>query len=402
MAEPTPHHTAATTRLDRWDLLWTVFFYGVLAFATFNAFAFGSHTRLAIGVIVTLVTALGVWHGVWRQPGSKMADRTYFVGAAVLWVALMAADPDFLILSLGVFAPLCLHDLAWGTVALVGTGGVWLWRQWTEGGSIPWNTVLLVAMVVAFCLLGVGYFGTVMRQSRERQRLIEELRRIQAGLTEAERQAGMMEERQRLARDIHDTLTQGFASIVMLLEAASASLEGDARSRRHVGRALETARENLAESRRLVRAMRPAVLTDASLTEALERLGAQLRDDTGIGVETVVTGAPRSLHPEVETALLRIAQEALANVRHHANASAVTMTLSYMDDPVVLDVQDDGIGFAQTPGDSGVGLAAMRERAAALGGTLTVESAPGEGTTVVAEIPAARTPLITRAVGDPP
>ena len=401
MAEPTPHHTAAATRLDRWDLLWTVFFYSVLAFATFNALAFGSHTRLAIGVIVTLVTALGVWHGVWRQPRSKMADRTYFVGAAVLWVALMAADPDFLVLSLGVFAPLCLHDLAWGTVALVGTGGVWLWVQWTEGGSIPWNTVLLVGMVVAAGLLGVGYFGTVMRQSRERQRLIEELRRTQAELAEAERQAGMMEERQRLARDIHDTLTQGFASIVMLLEAASASLEGDARSRRHVGRALETARENLVESRRLVWAMRPAVLTDASLAEALERLGGQLRDDTGIKVETVVTGSPRSLHPEVETALFRIAQEALANVHHHANASAVTMTLSYMDDPVVLDVQDDGIGFAQAGDGSGVGLAAMRERAAALGGTLTVESAPGEGTTVVAEIPAAKTPL-TPAVGDPP
>jgi signal transduction histidine kinase len=401
MAEPTPHHAAATTRLDRWDLLWTVFFYGVLAFATFNALAFGSHTRLAIGVIVTLVTALGVWHGVWRLPRSKIADRTYFVGAAVLWVALMAADPDFLVLSLGVFAPLCLYDLAWGTVALVGTGGVWLWLQWTERGSIPWNTVLLVAMVVAFCLLGVGYFGTVMRQNRERQRLIDELRRTQAELADAERQAGMMEERQRLARDIHDTLTQGFASIVMLLEAASASLEGDARSRRHVGRALETARENLAESRRLVWAMRPAVLTDASLAEALERLGAQLRDDTGIKVETVVTGSPRSLHPEVETALFRIAQEALANVRHHANASVVTMTLSYMGDPVVLDVLDDGIGFAQGPGGSGVGLTAMRERAAALGGTLTVESAPGEGTTVVAEIPAARTPLTT-AVGDPP
>jgi signal transduction histidine kinase len=330
-----------------------------------------------------------------------MADRTYFVGAAVLWVALMAADPDFLVLSLGVFAPLCLHDLAWGTVALVGTGGVWLWLQWTEGGSIPWNTVLAVGMVVAAGLLGVGYFGTVMRQNRERQRLIEELRRAQAELAEAERQGGMMEERQRLARDIHDTLTQGFASIVMLLEAASASLEGDARSRRHVGRALETARENLAESRRLVWAMRTAVLADASLAEVLERLGAQLRDDTGIRVETVVTGSPRRLHPEVETAFLRIAQEALANVRQHANASAVTLTLSYMDDPVVLDVLDDGIGFVQAPGGSGVGLAAMRERAAALGGTLTVESAPGEGTTVVAEIPAAKTPL-TPAVGDPP
>ena len=388
------------TPLARWNLLWSVFFYGVLSFATFNALAYGSHATLTIGLIVTLVTTLGLWHGVWRLPRSKIADRTYFVGAAVVWVALMLADPDFLILSLGIFAPLCFHHLAWGTVALVGTGGVWLWLQWTGGGSISWNQVLAVGMVVAAGLLGVGYFGTVVRQSRERQRLIDELRRAQADLAEAERQAGTLEERQRLAREIHDTLTQGFTSILMLLEAASASLESSSPSRRHVERALETARENLAESRRLVWAMRPAALTDASLPEALERLATRLGDDTGIRVETVITGSPWRLQPEVETALLRICQEALANIRHHARAGEVTLTLSYVDDAVVLDVQDNGIGFASARAGSGVGLKAMEERAAAVGGTLTVESEPGEGTTIVAQISTTRNPLAPM-VGNP-
>jgi signal transduction histidine kinase len=388
MAETTPDHaTTPTTRPHPWDLLWAVFFYGVLSFATYNALAFASHGSVRIGLIVTVVAALALWHGVWRWPRPKMTDRTYFVGAAVLWVASMVLDPDFLILSLGIFAPLCFHDLAWGTVALVGTGGAWLWLEWTERGAIPWNTVLWVTLLVAAGLLGVGYFGTMMRQSRERQRLIEELRRTQAELAEAERQSGVLEERHRLAREVHDTLTQGFASVVMFLEAASALLESDSRSRRHVERALETARENLVESRRLVWAMRPAALTDASLTEALDRLGAQLGEDTDLRVETVIKGARRDLDRPAETALLRITQEAMANVRRHAHADKVTVTLCYMDDRVVLDVHDNGVGFTPSRGGSGVGLSAMQERAGALGGILNVESAPGEGTVVVAEIP---------------
>lgn len=390
--------------MDRSNPLWGAFFYGVLVFATFNALTYGSQTAARFSLIVMMVVTLGAWHGVWRLSRSRLADRTYFVGAAVLWAALMLADPDFLILSLAIFAPLCFHNLAWGTVALVGTGGVWLWLQWMGRGSIPWNRVLAVGLVVVGGLLGVGYFATVMRQSRERQRLIEELRRTQAELAEAERQAGVLEERQRLSRDIHDTLTQGFASIVMLLEAASASLEVDARSRRHLERALETARENLAESRRLVWAMRPAALVEASLAEALERLVRQVAEETGIRVTTVVTGSPRPLEPAVETALLRIAQEALTNIRHHALAGKATLTLSHMDGAVVLDVQDDGVGFdaSRTGSASGVGLKVMRERAEALGGTLTLESDHGQGTTLAAEIPTPRPARLNPAADSAP
>jgi len=394
------HHTAAGAEpLDRWSALWSVLFYGVLAYATFNVVADGSNSSLRVSFVVTLVLVLGAWHGLWRLRRLGMPDRAYFLGAALLWAGLMLAEPNFLILSLGIFAPLCFHDLSWGAVALIGTSGVWLWLEGTERGNIPWGAVLAVALFVTAGLLLVGYFATVVRQSRDRQQLIEELRRAQADLAEAERQAGVLEERQRLARDIHDTLTQGFASIVMLLEATAASLGSSSSGRQHVERALQTARDNLAESRRLVWAMRPAPLTDASLAKALERLATQLAEDTGILVETVLTGTPRTMELAQETALLRVAQEALANVRKHARATEVTLTLSYMDDLVVLDIQDNGVGFAteREPGP-GIGLHAMWERAEPLGGTLTVESSPGEGTTVVIEIPTGRTAPVPAAV----
>jgi signal transduction histidine kinase len=305
-----------------------------------------------------------------------------------MWAGLMVADPDFLILALGIFAPLCYYDVRWGTVAVVGTGGVWLWLESTDQGVIPWRTVAAVMLLLATGLLLVAYFGTVVRQSRQRQELIDELRQTQADLAEAERRAGVLAERERLARDIHDTLTQGFASIVMLLEAATTSLPSGTSGRQHAERALQTARENLVESRRMVWAMRPAALADASLPQALRKLTAELAEDIGIEAETKVTGTPVRLGVDEETAILRVAQEALSNARRHAEATKVTVTLSHMDSAVVLDVQDDGVGFALHGARSnGAGLRTMRERAEALGGTLTMETSPGEGTTVAFELP---------------
>jgi signal transduction histidine kinase len=387
MVGHTPHPTAAEPT-GRWNTLWSGLFYALLIFATFNALASGSHSVLRIGLIVVLTVVLATWHLLWRIPGRAPGNRAYFVAAAVLWAGLMLADPDFLILSLGIFAPLCFHDVRWGTVALIGTGGIWLWLEQMERGGIPWGMVLAVALFVAAGLLLVAYFATVVRQSRERQQLIDQLQKTQADLAEAERQAGVLSERQRLAREIHDTLTQGLASIVMLLEAASASWPSAVSGQRHVDRALQTARDNLAESRRVVWAMHPAALADASLAEALRRLTSELSEDVGIETELKVTGTPLSLVVDEEAAVLRVAQEALSNIRKHAEATTVTVTLSYMDDAVALDVQDNGVGFPSHERRSrGAGLGTMRERAETLGGTLTVESGPAEGTIVAFEFP---------------
>jgi signal transduction histidine kinase len=378
---------------DRWTVLWGAFFYLVLAYAVFSALFFGSHSAARIALILFLATALGIWYGYWLLARiSPPSDVVYSLGAAGLWVALIAVDPDFLILGLGIFAPLCLQDLRWAGVGAVVVGGGWIWQEWVQQGSIPWPAVVGASLFLAFSVLAVAYVATIVRQSQERQRLIDQLHAAQTELAEAERQAGVLEERQRLARDIHDTLTQGFASIVMLLEAAEESLGRDHRAERHVARALQSARDNLGESRRLVWALRPEALADTPLPVALERLARKLSEEMGIRAETVVTGTVRSLEAEQETALLRVAQESLANVRKHARATGVTVTLSYMNDVTVLDIQDDGVGFAplvesETAPEGGLGLRAMRERVEEIDGTVSVESAPGEGTTVVAHLP---------------
>lgn len=385
--------TQATASMGRWLVLWDAFFYVVLAYATFNAAYYGSPGARTVALL-PLVAALGLWHTYWIVRRADRGRRTlYIVVAGVLWLSLLALDPDFLVVGVAIFAPLCLHDVRWGVIGTSVAGGGWIWQRWVTQGAVPWVEIVGVALLMLAGLLSVGYVATVVRQSRERQRLLDELHRTQAELAEAERHAGILDERQRLSRDIHDTLTQGFASIVMFLEAADASLVRDNPARRHVARALRSARANLRESRRVVRALRPEVLEEATLPVAASRTVEQLADESGILADFVVTGTVVPLQPARETAILRVLQEALANVRQHARATAVTVTLSYMDGLVVLDVQDDGVGFAPARGTtqavpSGVGLQSMRERVEDLDGRVVVESTPGAGTTVVVQIPA--------------
>jgi signal transduction histidine kinase len=162
-------------------------------------------------------------------------------------------------------------------------------------------------------------------------------------------------------------------------------------ARRHLERDRRTARENLAEARRLVWDLRPEPLRAASLGEALGRLDDRLAEETGTAATATVTGMSRPLSPDAEITLLRVTQEALANVHKHAGAGRVAFTLSYMEGEAALDVRDDGVGFVPTPHglgpNGGLGLRGMRERVQALGGRVAVESAPGRGTTVAVTVP---------------
>jgi signal transduction histidine kinase len=224
-------------------------------------------------------------------------------------------------------------------------------------------------------------------------------------LVEEAHRAGLLGERRRLAGEIHDTLAQDFTSIVTNLEAAESALASRdaARTNVHLDRARAIAREGLTEARRLVRALKPRLLEDAALPDALARLAEGWSKASGVTVTCSTTGPVRPLPPEAESVLFRAAQEALTNVAKHAGAGRVAITLSYVGDRVVLDVLDDGSGFdpagasggknlSRNAGDSvgsegGFGLAGMRERVESLGGTLTVESAVGEGTTLAVELP---------------
>ena len=226
----------------------------------------------------------------------------------------------------------------------------------------------------------------------ENLRLVEEARK-------AGRQTGVLRERQRMAHEIHDTLAQGFTSIVMNLEAAEGVIPSNLdRAQHHLDQARLTARESLTEARRLVWALRPEALESASLPDALGRLARRWSDESGIWAGVTTTGTPCALPSEVEAMLFRVAQESLNNARKHAvGASRVLLTLSYMGETVSLDVRDDGAGFdperefgmTRRDRDSGgFGLRGMRERVEGEGGILTVESTPGEGSTLTVELPA--------------
>ncbi|MFI6904535.1 sensor histidine kinase [Nonomuraea sp. NPDC050394] len=337
---------------------------------------------------VVLVAGLAAWYAVWfvlRTPHAGDVPLPYVLGGGLIWLGLFAVDSSFLVVGLSVLAPYCMDAVRVGLVAVVSCAGGWLWHRHHATGTITWTEIVISALVAISAGAAVGYFHSVARQSAERKRLIDELQAAQEARAAAERQAGVAAERQRLARDIHDSLTQGFASVVMLLEAAQATLPDNG----HLSQALRVTRENLAESRRVVGALRPGDLDECGLPEALRRLSARLRDETGIRAHTVITGMLRPLEAHVQAELLRVAQEAVANARRHAGAEQVTLTLSYMEDLVVLDVHDDGGGFDPGRAASGHGLSIMRERMEQLGGTLLVESAPGAGATVVAGVPAA-------------
>jgi signal transduction histidine kinase len=262
-----------------------------------------------------------------------------------------------------------------------GSARVWLLAVASRGRRrLPRSTVracLTVGAQVALVL--------------ENLRLVEEARRTG-------RQAGVLRERHRMAREIHDTLAQGFTSIVMNLEAAEGAMpQGFMRAQHHLNQARITARESLTEARRLVWALRPDLLEEASLPDALGELAQRWSQESGITAAFATTGTPCPLLPEIEATLFRVAQEALSNVRKHARgASRAALTLSYMGDTVALDTRDDGAGFdparevekVRDRYSGGFGLRGMRERVEGVGGTLSIESAPGEGSALVVELPA--------------
>lgn len=245
---------------------------------------------------------------------------------------------------------------------------------------------LLGGAVAVATVLG---YQALYRESERRRELIEELITTRADLAAAERSAGILAERERLAREIHDTLAQGLSSIQLLLRAAERALPEGAPALPHIAQAREAAQDNLAEARRFVRALTPPDLEHGSLAAALERLCAGV---PGPRVRFSLSGRPRVLPTPYEVALLRIAQSALANVVRHARAGRAEITLTFMDASVTLDIVDDGHGFdpssaASGSGDGGFGLPAMRSRAETLGGLFTVESAPGQGTAVAVTLP---------------
>jgi signal transduction histidine kinase len=390
---------------DAWEQgawIWSTLFYGLLGAATVLALLDGQPSGDGRAIMLALVVLMAGWHLAFQRAGiSEEAPRRVLVhlaGLAVLWFLLAGIDTAYFSLLL-ILYPQTFRYLRLGHAipAAIALTVLVVWREVLLSGrplSENWPAVGSGVLSVVFGTLFAIWITRIIQQSFERRRLIEQLEATRNELAAAERESGRLAERQRLARDIHDTLAQGFVSIVLQLQAAEGELPGGAAAaRRHLERARRTASDNLAEVRRLVWDLRPAPLRAASLGEALGRLTDRLTEETGVAATATVTGTPLPLSPDAEVTLLRVTQEALANVRKHAHAGRVALTLSYMDGEAALDVRDDGVGFASVDGsgpNGGLGLHGMRERVEALGGRLAVESAPGRGTTVAATVPVAR------------
>jgi signal transduction histidine kinase len=398
--------------IDRWEgRLQTVSFYVVpyIALGCSSALALvldpgsGNAPLVTIGVVLATAAWLAGVRTVRTGAGVAPALTIgYYFGLLALIGVLIWRSPwfGFAVVAGYAFA-LDLLPTRWKVVGIVASATLAASSQ-AGGFASAFDHLALFGVAVAFNALVVGAFSTLGWLTGEQS---ERRRRTLAQLSEAHRQlaetmaenaglhaqllvqaheAGTHDERQRMAREIHDTLAQGLAGIITQLQAA----EGSTNRQHHIDNAIELARQSLTEARRSVRAMRPEQLDQAGLVDALSGVVTRWSELTGTSAELIVTGTAEPLHPDVEVVLLRAAQEALANVAKHAAASRVGLTLSYMGDEVVLDVRDDGVGFTPSAGsEEGFGLVGMAQRVELLAGTLEVESAPGSGTAISARLP---------------
>ncbi|PYG00543.1 Signal transduction histidine kinase [Georgenia satyanarayanai] len=352
----------------------------------------------SVGAVVASASVMAAVYGsgslVPRVRRSPRAAALWLAAVAVCWLVLLTFSADAVWLAFPLFfLQLHLLPLRPGLLAVAATTAAAVagfgWHQHTFTAPMVVGPALGAAVAVATVL---GY-QALYRESDARRRLILELTETRAELAAAERAAGMLTERERLAREIHDTLAQGLSSIQLLLRAAERALpDRPDVAAGHVLRAREAAVDNLAEARRFVRDETPPGLDAGALPAALERLAAATTD-AGVPTAVVVSAAPDELPTSHEVALLRVAQSALANVVQHASATRARVVLGVVGDEVRLEVADDGVGFdaqdVHPAGDGGFGLTTMRARAEVLHGTLTVESAPGRGTVVAVRLPRA-------------
>ncbi|WP_017572788.1 sensor histidine kinase [Nocardiopsis halotolerans] len=369
--------------------------------------------RLETSALAALAAAL-VWTvtGLYPEWASRPGLMAAYVACLVVLLALLSAHSVWFA---GFFAFTCyVHSWwllrgAWRYAGVTATAAVSI-TAFMGGPPDPTPSSVLLHLVFVAAIVALvsvfSRFGEITAErSAERERMVERLREsirenegLHAQLLLQAREAGVHDERQRMAREIHDTLAQGLAGIITQLQAAERSRDDDPSAwRARVANATRLARENLDEARRSVHALGSAHLEAAPLHEALSEVTSEWASLHAVRAGFTVTGTARPLRAEAEAVLLRTAQEALANVAKHAGAGRVVVTLSYMEDAVTLDVRDDGRGFTPGNGGSGgvggpdgggFGLTSMRQRVARVAGTLEIESEPGAGTAVSASVPA--------------
>ncbi len=381
----------------------------------------GSLVDLAIAAAAAAVMAsidLRDHRSSWTEPQTALGTTSAAIAFLVL-TALSAA----LVISQPLFGFYVFTGYFWswrlleGRVRFAGVVLVAATVAISQTGAGPYRDAGAIAALLAVWIINAGVAGTltwfgwvgeeqhdrrarqlseVTRAHAELERAMAENAELQERLLVSAREAGVAEERRRMAREIHDTIAQGLAGIVTQLQAAQRA-GVDAGADGHVSTAIDLARSSLSEARRSVQALAPQPLAGARLPEAVREVADRWTTLHDVPVTVATTGNARPMRPELEVALLRTAQEALTNVAKHAHANRVGLTLSYMEDQVTLDVRDDGVGFATVNGagparppvdGGGFGLTAMRQRVEGVAGRLAIESEPDGGTAISASVPA--------------
>lgn len=373
---------------------------------------FDASFLVAVGVYTALAAWLHIVHRIhaWTATGNEERRvATMLAGAACALIALLALDPAHLVFLFGAFtltfgfAPtLRFAAIASFVVTLIWVGG-WIFHELPTGALatpfLVWGTLNVINQVM----------DRVTAQSSERRALLQEISETRAALAQSERERGVLAERERVAAEIHDTLAQGFTSIVLLTQGTAARItELDSSAlERTLGLIEETARDNLVSSRRLVENLGPAELDDGSLIDTIEREADRFTRATGVPATVSTTGEVVALGGAIDVTVLRVAQEALGNARKYAKANKVEIELEFETDAVTLSVVDDGIGFDPSAGPTeiagvtgGRGLSLMVERLEAVGGEIEVSSQVGNGTVVVAAIPLDSPAMTSTQAGD--
>ncbi|MFE6645793.1 sensor histidine kinase [Nocardioides sp. NPDC057772] len=364
------------------------------------------HISLVVLVVASVVRYLQ-GHGFGDQaevvlPGAALLLVAYAAGrrltgtAAVVWLAAVVAcwtvlaliAPSFSWAAVPlVFLALRVLPFRWAVAATVFLVAVVAFA-WSKMTGLADPTVLLGPVCVA--VLAVTAYRALERDAATRRVLFAELEAAQDEVADAERRAGVVAERARLSREIHDSVAQGLTSINLLLQAADHEWDSrPADARGHVDQAAGMARASLDEARRVVRDLAPAELAGGSaLVTAVRQVADDVAATTGLDIPVHVHGDPHEVGGRIATAVVRTLRGALANVAEHAGATTAVVSLTFHEGGVALDVRDDGAGFDpnrlrdEEDGLRGHGLAGMRARARLLGGDLVIESAPGEGTVV--------------------
>jgi len=369
-------------------LLWAGL--GAATFVAGMALAYRPSLDTDAGVVLAVLPWVLLAAGAVAFADVSTPVRAVALGVVlVAWAVLLLDNDAWSVLSFGVYLLCYTFDNRRPLVGISLSGvatAVWI-GAWTLSDNPPWVVLLPGFVFIAASTLSVAMHRTGA-MAEEQAALAAQLRATRDELAESERSRGVLEERARMAGEIHDTLAQGFTSIVLL---ARTGQHGEPTA---TLASIESAAEHyLAEARRIVRAAQPRELEGRSLHDALAR---HVETSLPQGPQTTfrVVGEPVTLTGDVVVTLLRATQEGLRNVDAHAQAGVVDVTLSYLDDVVALDVRDDGIGF--TPGQvnergtltGGQGLESLARRAEALLGTLTIESEAGEGSVLSLQLPA--------------